>query len=208
MGRESLVSQVEKEKSLELMYCELSRQVEFSRSEWQQLQSHLTVKSVPAKSPLQSVGEYCFRHYFIVQGLARLYYISPEGKELNKGFYGENYIVGSLSAVVLNEPCRFAVETLEPCLAVEIPVNIGDYMDDTSSWDKLFNHSCQMMMARNERREAELLTMTTKQRFLQFVRNFPGYLERIPQYHIASYLGVTPVALSKYKKQWLEEASS
>ncbi len=208
MGRALLVGQAEKEKCLNLMYCELNRQVEFSSVEWQQLSSLLTVKSVPAKFSLQNVGAYCSRHYFIVQGLTRLYYISPEGKELNKGFSGENYIVGSLSAVVLNEPCRFAVETLEPCLVVEIPVNLGDYMDDASSWDRLFNHSCQMMMARNERREAELLTMTTKQRFLQFVRNFPGYLERIPQYHIASYLGVTPVALSKYKKQWLEEASS
>ena len=47
--------------------------------------------------------------------------------------------------------------------------------------------------------------MTAKQRFLQFVRNFPDYLERIPQYHIASYLGITPVALSKYKKQWLKD---
>jgi CRP-like cAMP-binding protein len=59
------------------------------------------------------------------------------------------------------------------------------------------------MLIRNERGETELLTMTAKQRFLQFNRNFSEYHGRIPQYHIASYLGITPAALSKHKKQWL-----
>jgi CRP-like cAMP-binding protein len=57
-----------------------------------------------------------------------------------------------------------------------------------------------MMLIRNERREAELLTMTTKQRFLQFNRNFSEHQGGIPQYNIASYLGITPEALSNYKK--------
>lgn len=56
MGRESLVSQAEQDKCLQLMYSELNRQVEFSKSEWQQLQSLLTVKSVPAKFALQECG--------------------------------------------------------------------------------------------------------------------------------------------------------
>ena len=129
-----------------------------------------------------------------------------DGKELNKGFYGENHFVGSLSSIILNEPSRFFVETLEPCTLVKFPHSRfntikGKYL----GWERLFNHCCQLMLVRNERREAELLINSAKERFLQFIRNFPGYINRIPQYHIASYLGITPVALSKYKNQWLQD---
>ncbi|CAA0093277.1 Uncharacterised protein [Zhongshania aliphaticivorans] len=179
--------------------------LDFPEDQWKLTLPHLSVKTVPAKYSLQSVGEKSTRHYYIVDGLVRFYYITPDGKELNKGFYKNNHIVGSLSAIILDEPCRFAIETLEPSTLVSIDLGgISATATDTSpAWQRLHKYSCEMMLIRNERREAELLTMTTKQRFQQFVRNFPDLFERIPQYHIASYLGITPVALSKYKQQWL-----
>lgn len=191
---------------LENMRQHFDRIFEFPPEPWEKMKPWLSVKEVGAKHSLQAVGEKSTHHYFVVEGLVRFYYLTPEGKELNKGFYKKNHIVGSLSAMILNEPCRFSIETLEPCLLVEIDlVGIQSNMSDSPAWQRLNLHSAQMMLIRNERREAELLTMTTKQRFQQFVRNFPDLFERIPQYHIASYLGITPVALSKYKHQWLEK---
>jgi len=165
----------------------------------------LEVVQVDAKHNLQAIGQPITEHYYVTKGLVRLFYLTPEGKELNKAFYGENHIVGNLSAVILNENSRFAVETLEPCTLVKLPMDrLQECYKNSAPWQSLFNYGCQMMLIRNERREAELLTMNARQRFLQFTRNFPEYLERIPQYHIASYLGITPEALSKYKKQWLK----
>ncbi|NKI15884.1 Crp/Fnr family transcriptional regulator [Spongiibacter sp. KMU-166] len=176
----------------------------FPPDEWEGFLPCLRVKEVAAKHCLQVAGEKSTHHYFIADGLVRFYYITPEGKELNKGFYKNNHIVGSLSAAILDEPCRFAIETLEPSVLVEIDLGLMRTLAPKMPvLQRLHLHSCEMMLIRNERREAELLTMTARQRFLQFVRNFPDLLERIPQYHIASYLGITPVALSRYKKQWL-----
>lgn len=192
---------------LKKMYETLHAQSGITPDEWQHMVPHATVKTVPAKHTLQAAGQMSQKHHYVAEGLVRLFYTTPEGKELNKGFYGDGYIVGSLSALILDEPCRFAVETLEPGVVIELPIaNLKKLIDPGNGWDKLMNYSYKMMLVRNERREAELLTMTAKQRFQQFVRNFPDYLERIPQYHIASYLGITPVALSKYKKQWLEDS--
>lgn len=181
------------------------RLVEFPKDQWEIVLPYLRVKEVSTKCCLQAIGEKSTHHYFIVEGLARFYYITPDGRELNKGFYKSNHIIGGLSAVILNEPCRFAIETLEPSVLVEMDLaGIRACAAELPAWQRLNLYSCQMMLIRNERREAELLTLTAKQRFLQFVRNFPDLLERIPQYHIASYLGITPVALSRYKQQWLE----
>jgi CRP-like cAMP-binding protein len=182
------------------------RLIEFPEDQWARVSPYLSVKTVGAKLSLQAVGEKSTHHYFIVEGLVRFYYITPNGKEVNKGFYKKNHIVGSLSAVILDEPCRFGIQTLEPSVLVAIDLAaIRPISNGIPAWQRLHNYSCEMMLIRNERREAELLTMTTKQRFRQFMKNFPDLMERIPQYHIASYLGITPVALSKYKKKWLEE---
>ena len=173
--------------------------------QWRHLAKHMRVIEVPAKHNLQRAGEPSLQHYFVCEGLVRWFYTTPDGKELNKGFYGKNSTVGSLSAIILNEGSRFSIETLEPCTLVEYPIEAWHQNSKHSpAWEWVFNHACQMMLVRNERREAELLTLSTKERFRQFARNFPEYLKRIPQYHIASYLGITPVALSKYKQQWLQ----
>jgi len=191
--------------ALTAMHRHYEQLVTFPLDEWEMFRSHLTVKTVTEKYTLQPIGKKSTKNFFLAEGLVRYYYLTPEGKELNKGFYSRNHIVGSLSAAILDEPCRFGIETLEPSVLVELDlVGLRSCSEQSPAWQRLYLHSCEMMLIRNERREAELLTMNAKQRFQQFVRNFPDYLERIPQYHIASYLGVTPVALSKYKKQWLE----
>lgn len=193
--------------ALSLMFEQLHQQFALSEQEWSSFLSEMSVSQVESKHLLQAAGQSVTHFYFLVEGLVRFYYVTPDGKELNKAFYGEKNIVGSLSALILNETCRFSVETLEPSTLVKLPYDsTGDIWQKSPGWQNVFNRCCQLMLVRNERREAELLTLSTKQRFLQFVQNFPDYLDRIPQYHIATYLGITPVALSKYKNQWLSEA--
>ena len=185
------------------MRAELEKIAKITDTEWRKFSSVTKVLQVPEKYILQEAGQAVKHHHFLVDGLVRLFYTTPEGKDINKCFYGNNHIIGNLSAIILEEPSRFAIETLEPCTLVQFPIANLDTLS-SNGLERLFDYGCRMMLVRTERREAELLTMTAKQRFLQFIKNFPGYLDRIPQYHIASYLGITPVALSKYKKQWLE----
>lgn len=188
------------------LFRDLQQWVGLSEADWQLMEAQLDVRQVGTRHRLQEIGQPVTQHYYIVSGLVRLFYLSPDGKELNKGFYSARHIVGNLSAVILDEASRFAIETLEPSTLVSFPfAGLMPLRERCVGWERLFNYGCQMMLVRNERREAELLTLSAKARFLQFVQNFPDYLERIPQYHIASYLGITPVALSRYKKQWLEE---
>lgn len=186
------------------MYLSLSRNIEISVPDWRQIKNYLNVMEVPAKQSLQTAGAPVKRHYFIISGLVRLFYITPDGKDINKGFYSEGHIAGSLSGLILNEPSRFGIETIEPCVLVALDLSeFHTLMATCKGWAAMFHYSCQRMLIRNERREAELLTLSAKERYLQFCKNFEREIGRIPQYHIASYLGITPVALSRYKSQWL-----
>lgn len=193
------------ESALRYMHEALERQFDLSNVDTEAILPSLKLVEAPKKHVLQKAGEHSTEHYFVVEGLVRYYYLGLDGKEHNKAFYDKGHIVGSLSAIILNEPARYYIETIEPCTLIAIP-NIADNSSVvTPAWKELFNYGCQMMLVRNERREAELLTLSAKERFLQFHRNFPSYFDRIPQYQIASYLGITPVALSRYKDQWLKE---
>lgn len=191
--------------ALQQMFDTLSAQCAITSADWEVLRAQLTVQQVPKKHVLQQIGEHSSTHYFAVEGLIRYYYLGLDGKEHNKAFYDKGHIVGSLSALILNEPARYCIETIEPCCLIAIPHANNSNMVESALWQQLFNFGCQMMLVRNERREAELLTLSAKERFLQFHRNFPSYSDRIPQFQIASYLGITPVALSRYKKQWLAD---
>lgn len=192
------------EHAFDIFYQELQRRVGMPRSDWAQLKAHCKVREVPAKYCLQEIGQTASHCHFIVSGLVRYYY-NKQGKELNKAFYKEGWPVGNLSAMIMEEPSRFAIETLEPCILIQYAVKDRHTLaEQYPSWGQFFSRSCELMLVRNERREAELLTSSSRERYLQFLKNFPDFEQRIPQYHIASYLGITPVALSKYKKQWLE----
>lgn len=186
------------------MYETLCRKIGISAADWEVMKNYLRVVQVPAKYCLQNIGEPVKYHYFMTSGLVRLYYITSDGKDINKGFYSEGAIAGNLSGLILGEPSRFGIDTIESSVLVELDLsNFETLMATCPGWATMFHYSCERMLIRNERREAELLTMSAQERYLQFCKNFKHEIERIPQYHIASYLGITPVALSRYKKQWL-----
>lgn len=204
-GKDLKISDGEDCDYIELMHRVFSNKMGISQAEWDVLKTCLTVHRYPARHYLLKVGELAKSQYFVASGLVRLYYLGIDGKEYIKGFYCENIMVGNLSAMIMDEPSRFAIETLEPCVLIELESK-EDYGPALQPFvDRLLLHHYRSLLVRNERREASLLTMSAKERFLHFVRTFPGDINRIKQYHIASYLGITSVALSREKRQWLSE---
>jgi CRP-like cAMP-binding protein len=70
--------------------------------DWTDIYDSVKVIDAEAKHCLQRAGAAVTHHYFVASGLVRLFYKTQDGKELNKAFYGENYIASNLSAVILN----------------------------------------------------------------------------------------------------------
>lgn len=170
----------------------------------QNISSISEVIHVERNTDLQHRGEKVRYSYFIVQDLLRFYYISEQGKELNKGFYHEKHFVCDYSAFYLNQASRLSIGTIEPSVLVRTPATkLQVVLENSPEFQFLSEQAMNTLMIRNERREEDLLTLSAKERFLKFVANNPGYADRIPQRHIASYLGIPPEALSKFKKQWL-----
>jgi CRP-like cAMP-binding protein len=137
---------------------------------------------------------------FNVAGLFRYYYIDDKGNEYTKHFCPENNFIISYRAMLLGCGSGFYVEALE-----DSSILIADY----SLWQKLLDeHICWQIFTKKllekvyivkEKREKELLLDSAKARYITFLNENPGLEKRIKQYQIASYLGITPVALSRIR---------
>lgn len=140
--------------------------------------------------------------YLLQEGLVRLFYTTPEGKERNKAFYRAGQVTGPVSAAITAAPAPFAIQCLEPTSA--ICFRHRDLLEATranAQLSHLYRELLSDAFIRNEQREAVLLTLDARQRYQWLLREEPELVERVPQFHLASYLGLDPVSLSRLKRK-------
>ena len=143
------------------------------------------------------------RHlYFIHYGLLRLFYTSAQGRERNKAFYGPGQATGAVSAAIADSTAPFSVQALEPCLLVQ--ADLGQLYREAPRHPELSRLLLQLLadaFIRNEQREAMLLTCSAEQRYQWVLDNEPELIRCLPQFHLASYIGVDAVSLSRLKRK-------
>ncbi len=147
-------------------------------------------------------GERPTHFYVILSGVARYYYLSPEGRQWNKAFFREGQLIGSLSAYLKQQPCTYNIAAVERCRLASLPLAIQDQYGERFPQLLQMQHlMVRQIMLRNEDREALLLTRNVEQRYQWLLENEPWLLDRVPQYHLASYLGMDPVSYSRVKRK-------
>jgi CRP-like cAMP-binding protein len=149
---------------------------------------------------LLHAGEYPQTLTFIVSGLLRLYYINDNGDEYTKSFCVENDIVSAYSALLLNEPSRLFIQALEPSsLLVADFQSYQRISTQHPCWQIVNCKIAEALFIKKEKREASLLLDDAQTRYLAFLAEYPQLEGRVKQHHIASYLGITPVSLSRIR---------
>ena len=147
------------------------------------------------------IGEVPNKIAFLVRGLFRYYYIDTKGNEFTKGFITEGSIISSYSAMIQNDRSHFAIEALEDSIVLVMEYRkFKAQFKDKANWYKLMLHFVERGFCIKEKREREFLLLTATQRYESFLTTYPDLADRIQQHLIASYIGVTPVSLSRIKK--------
>lgn len=185
--------------TLRELLCSIS---EIPEAEWTWLASNIEPREYPAQATLFRPGAVDHSLHFLSNGLVRYYYLTDNGLERNHTFAAEHSLVACLRAFAGVAPCQFAIEALEPTRTLLIPADIVRVMDERHAcWLKLKLRLMEHVALRKEAREAEFLLESAPDRYRLFRARFSALEDRIPQYHIASYLGITPVALSRIRKR-------
>ena len=163
---------------------------------------HMSVVSYTSDDLLVRAGQHSDTLYLIESGLVRLYYITPDGKERNKAFYRAGQVTGPVSAALTQSPAPFSIQALEPTEVIAFRFkDLVQAATRSKEVARLYRELLAEAFIRNEQREAMLLTCNAEQRYQWLLEHEPDLAERVAQYHIASYLGVDAVSLSRLKRK-------
>ncbi len=180
----------------------LSNYVPLSDAGWSAAKPCFTYKRYAAGAYVIEAGDRVRELGFILKGLARYYYLTPEGKEFNKSFAQTGQPLSSVTTLVTGEPSLFFIQALEPCECLCIHYHdLVTLSDEHRDWALLVRHLLVQLAIKKERREADFLLLSAQERYEKFLVEFAHVADRIANYHIASYLGITEVGLSRIRKR-------
>lgn len=149
-----------------------------------------------AKEIVFTAGKSNTRHYFIQNGLMRLFLIDTKGKEFNILFAKENQVIGDL---ITPKPARFSLAAIEKTLAYSI--SESEFIKLKKLFPTKVEEEENSYLKRSylflQKRLISILTKTAEENYLELLNKYSELIQRIPQYHIAGYLGVSPEFLSK-----------
>jgi CRP-like cAMP-binding protein len=175
--------------------------IDLTDEQFDSISAPLKVKKFDKNEIVQFKGDMLKYGFFVGKGLLRAYSIDSKGKEHIIQFAPENWFVSDRNQMH-DEPSDFFIEAIEATEAVIVPDN---FMSEASrkvpcllALNVTMLHNSIRFM---QKRINMLLSATAEERYLDFIKLYPNLTLRVPQWMIASYLGITPESLSRVRKE-------
>lgn len=157
--------------------------------------------SVQRGQPLLRAGDRWQHLWWVERGALRLYYLDREGAESNKNFFLDSAMLWPVTPTLRQAPMMFHVEPMEDSTvwALPIPPDGAPPSGHWPAWSALVLRTLCALLDGKMQREQEFLQLSARQRYEHLMRQQPHWAERIPLRHLASYLGMTDVTLSRVR---------
>lgn len=169
--------------------------------QWYQLISLFKPKTFGTKQFVVSPNSETHEILFVCQGLLRFFYIDDDGAEANKAFIAENEFVCPVALAVLKTPIFYGIQAIEKTVLLSADYNEFILLCEREPiFERIGRKINESVLVQKELRARSFLQKDATQRYLEFINLSPHLAGRIPQYHVASYLGVTEVSLSRIRR--------
>ncbi|MBA6341148.1 Crp/Fnr family transcriptional regulator [Colwellia sp. MB02u-10] len=189
--------------SFEFLRQKLNNYSPLSDKTWQAFKKCCQLRPVSKGEVLYPIGEVPSSYCFVVSGLFRSYILDEQGNEFNKTFFNEGRFPGVMTALLKQTPINLAVQAIESSMIIDI--NFSQYRQLMFTNLDLCHFQIHYLethwLLEKEQKEMQTLPFEAKERYLRFIDEHANIVARLPQYHIASYLGITPTQLSRIKKE-------
>jgi CRP-like cAMP-binding protein len=154
-----------------------------------------------------SLGQKMHEVAFIKTGIVRYFVTLPDGEEASKDFSVAGSFTLSFGSAAARLPAQVAIAAVVPTELVVWPYQLMlDLYASDIEWQKLGRRIAELLYVRKEQRELSFLLLDAPERYRRFREQFGPHADRIPQYYIASYLGIRPQSLSRLRKKLIEKS--
>ena len=178
----------------------LSRYAQIPDAEWKAFETFVRPRRVRKHSHLLKPEQISRHLSFVCQGLLRMYRIT-DGAEINTAFFPELSLADSFVSFMRQQPSEYGIQALEDTQILTVSYEAMEKLGARSScWRELALGASIFKLTQKEHRETFLMQSAAEERYLNFVKKCPQIANRVPQYHLASYLGIKPQSLSRIRK--------
>jgi CRP-like cAMP-binding protein len=161
---------------------------------------HVRFEKINGKGFLLTPGNVCAANYFVVDGCFRMYLTADSGTEQILQFGISNWWITDYTSFEGQIPSQFAIQALEPSTVVCLEKkNREELLRKIPQLERYFRMVVQRAYSATLMRLHFIFNFSGEERYRQFVTLYPDFVQRIPQYMLASYLGFTPEFLSKIR---------
>ena len=176
--------------------------IDLSESEVVLFKKYTETHQFKKKDILIQKGKVCKSLYFVEKGCLRMYFINKKGVEQITQFALDGWWISDYQSFMNNTPSEYYIQTIEESRIVSIDnQNLNLLLIELPQLERYFRLMMQKAVAGAQVRSKLLYEMSKEEFYVHFSTSFPEFMMRVPQYMIASYLGLTPEYLSELRKK-------
>ncbi len=179
----------------------LTQRINLTEEQINTICNSLIIKEITKGEYIVKPGDYSTDFYFIEKGVLRSFTIDENGKEHVIQFGTEKWLIGDRNSSICKESAKFYIQAIEDSTIIIVNDELNQMIQQMNP--KFIDS--QLILIQNHVRHLQdrinsLLGASAKDRYLEFIKLYPTITARVPQWMIASYLGITPESLSRVRK--------
>ncbi|HBF21694.1 MAG: Crp/Fnr family transcriptional regulator [Owenweeksia sp.] len=173
-----------------------------SAQSWDKLEALFSPQSLKKGDYFITAGETARDIAFLESGIIRAFYRNSEAVEYNKHFFTNPCFIGGYASLVTKTPNQIHQQALTDCTILTARyAGIQELYESCPDIERAARILAEQFFVQKEQREIEIVLLDADKRYEIFQKHFPQLEQQVPQYHIASYLGITPTQLSRIRRK-------
>lgn len=154
---------------------------------------------IPAKTTLLEIGKIPRHTYYLERGCVRIWF-DHENREVSLDFLFEGEGVSSIESFRNSTPSLYGIQTVEPCIIYKISKENFDYIvNDSPIFKKRVEDEAYRQLNKYQQLFLDRIKDSPEERYKKLLKQRPELIKRVPLRYIASYLGISPVSLSRIR---------
>ena len=180
----------------------IRRYVDISNDEVLILEKYLQPMELKRREYLLREGDVCSSNYFVEKGCLRMFFNNDKMVEQTTQFAIEDWWLSDYFSFARQTPSEYAIQAVEKSVVVAIDYQLQENLfSEVPQMERYFRIMMQRALSASQLRVKMIYQLSKEEMYRHFNRSYPQFFQRVPQYMIASYLGLTPEYMSELRKK-------